>query len=124
METVNQPSPRLSNLIQEAIKKAGSEAKLAAFVEASRHHVNTWKHGTRSCPIEAQILMATLVKLDVNEVIREALIERNKGTARGEKLISALGKAVLAIGVVTASTLYGNDALASNLPGVLRCILC
>ena len=60
--------------------------------------------------------MATLVKLDVNEVIKDALIERNAGTPRGEKLIYALGKAVLVAGVATVLTLCGNDAMASKLP--------
>lgn len=124
METTTQASPRLLALIQDAIKKAGNEPKLAAFIEATRHNVNAWKHGTRSCPIEAQILMATITNRDVNTVIREALIERNAGTPRGEKLVSALGKVVLVAGVATALTLCENDALASNLPGVLRCILC
>lgn len=122
MEPLTQASPRLVNLIQDAIKKAGNEPKLAEFVEATRHNVNAWKHGTRSCPIEAQILMATLTKRDVDEVIREALIERNAGTPRGEKLVSALGKGLMLAGGLTVLTLCANDALASNLPGVLRCI--
>lgn len=116
METTTQASPRLLNLIEDAITKAGNEAKLAAFVEATRHNVNAWKHGTRSCPIEAQILMATLTKRDVDVVIREALIERNAGTPRGEKLVSALGKAVCLVGVATVLTLSGSDVLASKLP--------
>ena len=124
METTTQASPRLITLIQDAIKKAGNEPKLAQFVEASRHNVNAWKHGTRPCPLEAQILMATLTKRDVYEVIKDALIERNAGTPRGEKLVSALGKVVSLAGVVSGITLYGNDALASSFPGVLRCILC
>lgn len=123
MKTSTQASPRLINLIQDAIKAAGNEPKLADFVEATRHNVNAWKHGTRSCPLEAQILMASLTKRNVDEVIKEALLERNAGTPRGEKLVSALGKVVSVVGVVTLSTLYDSDALASNLPGLLRCIL-
>ena len=124
METVTQASPRLINLIQDAIKIAGNEPKLAEFVEATRHNVNAWKHGTRSCPLEAQILMASLTKRNIDEVIKEALLERNAGTPRGEKLIYALGKVGLLAGVVTASMLCGRDALASNLPGLPRSILC
>ena len=124
MTTATQATPRLQKLMADAIEAAGNESKLAAFVEESRHNVNAWKHGTRSCPIEAQILMATLTKRNIDTVIRDALIERNAGTPRGEKLISALGKVGAVAGVVTLSTLCGSDALASNLPGLLRCILC
>lgn len=124
MKTATQATPRLVQLMDEAIKQAGNESKLAAMVDETRQNLNTWKHGKRSCPLEAQILMAVIAKRDVDAVIRDALIERNAGTPRGEKLISALGKVGSVAGVVTLSTLYGSDALASNLPGVLRCILC
>ena len=123
MTTATQATPRLQELMADAIKIAGNESKLAVFVEETRHNVNAWKHGTRSCPLEAQILMASLTKRNIDEVIKEALLERNAGTPRGEKLVSALGKVGLLAGVVTASTLCGQDALASNLPGLLRCIL-
>lgn len=124
MNTATQATPRLQKLMADAIKEAGNESKLAAFVEESRHNVNAWKHGTRSCPIEAQILMATLTKRNVDVVIRDALIERNAGTPRGEKLVSALGKVLSVSGVAIVLTLCDTDVLASNLPGVLRCILC
>lgn len=128
MDTTKLPSPRLVNLIQEAALQAGNEAKLARLIDETRHHVNAWKQGKRTCSIEAQILMASVAKQDVDEVIKAALIERNLGTPRGEKLISAMTKTMQGIGAVTVLTLSGSDVLASsfaaNFPGVLRCILC
>ena len=111
-----QPSERLVKLMEEAAKVAGSESKLAAMVEETRQNLSGWKHGKRACPVEAQILMAVIAKQDVDQVMKDALIERNAGTARGEKLVSALGKGLTTVGVVIVLALCGNDALASKLP--------
>lgn len=111
-----QPSERLVKLIEEAAKVAGSESKLAAMVEETRQNLSGWKHGKRACPVEAQILMAAIAKQDIDQVMKEALIERNAGTTRGEKLVSALGKGLITIGVATVFLLCGNDVLASKLP--------
>jgi hypothetical protein len=71
--------------------------------------------------------MAAVAGRNVDEVIREALIERNANTARGEKLVTALGKGLMSVGGLTAITLLGNDASASSFHvgvDLLRCILC
>lgn len=109
-------------MIQAAAAKAGNESKLAAMLDETRHHVSSWKHGKRTCPMEAQVLMAAIAGRDIETVMREALLERNAGTARGEKLEAVLKKGALAAGAVTALTLCGSSALAANLPSVLRCI--
>jgi hypothetical protein len=124
MSTEITSTPRLKTLLEQSSKAAGSPAKLAPEIGYSAQELSMWKRGIRACPLEAQILMAAIAKRDIDEVIREALIERNAGTLRGEKLVSALGKGLMAIGAGLVFWLPGNDALAANLPGVLRCILC
>jgi hypothetical protein len=124
MDTNAQASPRLVLLIQEAAKKAGNEAKLAVLVEATRHNVNAWKHGRRPCPLEAQILMAAIAERDVGAEIKAAVLERNSGTSRGEKLIYAMGKGVFLTGAATVLTLCANAVLASDFADIPRCILC
>lgn len=123
MKTQIDVSPRLSDLIINAIKSAGNQTKLAEMVNASRHNLSAWKQGHRACPLEAQIIMGSIAGRDLGEVIRDALIEQNEGTARGEKLKSLLKKGSTVAGAATLLTLSGGDVLASNLPGVLRCIL-
>jgi hypothetical protein len=115
---------RLFFLIQAAAARAGNESKLAGMLDETRHHVSSWKSGKRTCPVEAQILMAAIAGRDVDQVMKEALLERNAGTPRGEKLAAVLGKGITAVGGVTALTLCGPDALAASLPDLLRCILC
>lgn len=122
MDTQNYATARFISLLDKATQKAGNEAKLGKLVLATRHNVNAWKHGIRPCPLEAQVLMASIAGLDVETVMREALLERNAGTARGEKLEAVLKKGAAVAGAVTASALCGSSALAANLPGVLRCI--
>lgn len=122
MQTTEQPSERLKKLMEEATKKAGNASKLAEMIEETRHHVSAWKHGRRPCPLEAQILMASLAGRDVGAEIKAAILERNSGTSRGEKLISALGKGLFLSGVLIASTLCGNDALAASFCHLPRCI--
>ena len=122
MDTQTHKPTRIILLIQQAAARAGNESKLAAMIDETRHHVNAWKHGKRTCSIEAQMLMADIAGQDVETVMRDALLERNAGTARGEKLAAALKKGTAVLGGATALTLCGPDVLAGSLPGLLRCI--
>ena len=122
MSTETATTQRLRNLIDESAKAAGSPAKLAPEIGYSAQELSMWKRGIRACPLEAQILMADIANRDVAEVMKEALLERNQGTPRGEKLVSALGKVVSVLGGGVALTLCGPDVMAANLPGLLRCI--
>lgn len=122
--TQTQASPRLVDLINEASKQAGNQSKLAELVADSRQNLSAWKNGARACPLDAQVIMGSIIGTDIDEVIRAALIEQAQGTARGEKLKSALKKASMLAGVALPSMTFGIDGLAANLPHVLRCILC
>ena len=124
MSTQITSTARLKTLIDDSARAAGSPAKLAPEIGYSAQELSMWKRGARACPIEAQVLMATIAKRDVDTVIRDALIERNAGTPRGEKLISALGKSLAITGGVTALMLCASNAMAAKLPELLRCILC
>lgn len=106
--------------------RAGNDNRLARMIDATRMNVSQWRHGKRSCPIEAQVLMAAIANRDVQQEIAAALIEQNANTPRGEKLISALGKGLMSAGGLTAITLLGSDASASSFHvgvDLLRCIL-
>jgi hypothetical protein len=121
MNTTTQASARLIELINEAAKCAGNQSALAEIVGETRHNLSAWKRG-RPCPLEAQIIMGSLANRDVEQIMKEAVLERNEGTARGEKLKSALKKGSSVAGAAALLTTFGGDALALNLPGLLRCI--
>ena len=127
MNTTNYQSERLITLIDQASMRAGNDSKLAKMVESTRMNVSQWRHGKRSCPLEAQVLMAAIAERDIQKEIAEALIEQNANTPRGEKLVSALGKALMSAGAVALFTVSASDVSASSSIAVvdlLRCILC
>ncbi|MDH6594347.1 hypothetical protein M2165_004236 [Variovorax sp. TBS-050B] len=90
----------LNLLIDAASAIAGSDAKLALALGASRGNVSDWRKGTRPCPPEHQVLMAAIAGFDAQQVAARALVEKHEGTAMGDKLMRALGKPSLAIGAV------------------------
>lgn len=127
METQIHTTPRLLGLIEEASMRAGNDNRLARMVEATRANVSQWRHGKRSCPIEAQILMAAIAERDIQREIAEAVIEQNANTPRGEKLISALGKGLMTASGAALITASVSDVSASSsivAIELLRCILC
>lgn len=122
-----QPSTRINSLITRASMRAGNQSRLAKMLEVSPGNVTDWLEGRRPCPLEAQILMAPLADENVDSVIHTAIVEKHEGTSKGEKLISALGKGLMASGGLTVTMLSGRDASASSLNvavDLLRCILC
>ena len=127
MQTLTQTETRVVQLIDDASRMVGSAYKLAKLIGYSRAEVSMWRMLRRPCPLEAQILMADLAQRDVNTVIKDAVIERNANTPRGEKLVTALGKGLMVATGATTITLSASDASASSaivLVDLLRCILC
>lgn len=123
---VNQNN-RVHALIDAAAEICGSAYKLSKHIGYSRNEVSGWRTDKRACPLEAQVFMAQIVGMDVDVVMREALIERHANTPRGEKLISALGKGLMSAGVVALITVSASDVSASSSIAaveLLRCILC
>lgn len=92
MTTEKNKSLRLVTLINEAAEKAGNEAALGRIIGATRHHVNAWKQGTRTCPLEMQVLMAQIAGRCSNEALVSGLLEKNNGTDKGRELKQALGR--------------------------------
>ena len=127
MSTTVNPGNRLHTLIDAATAACGSAYKLSKHIGYSRNEVSGWRLDKRACPLEAQVFMAQIVGLDVDAVIHHALIEKHADTPRGEKLVSALRKGLMAAGGLSTTLLLGNDASASSLNvavDLLRCILC
>lgn len=120
--TKHQPSARLADLMRRATEAAGNQSKLAILIAESKTNVNAWAQGSRSCPVEAQVLMAGVCGDDPDRVMKEAFIERNQGTPKGEMLLFAMGKDLLKRGAATALTLCVFAASGSLNGDVLRCI--
>lgn len=94
----------LDELIDRASKAAGSDAALARHLEQGRARINDWRSGRASCPAGDVALMAELAGLDPDAWVARAVISQYEGTTKGAKLEAALKKALLATGVVLASS--------------------
>lgn len=105
----------LGKLIDAASAVAGSDYKLAQRLDVTRALVSAWRHGKKPCSLDAVADMAAIAGLPVEKIVAEALIDRNAGTPRGERLARALGKALA--GVVATLCIYGTavpDARAAG----------
>jgi len=118
----------LTQLLDRAKDKAGSDYKLAKLLKVGRATVSQWRSGKRTCPVADQVLMAEIAGLDAEAWNARALVAQYEGTAKGDMLYRALGKALLATGAAFASSGASATAIFSMAEtGVLyfiRCILC
>jgi len=118
-------SDYLTQLINMASAKAGSDYALAKMLDTPRSAVSMWKAGKRSCPVGDQVLMAEIAGLDAREWNDRALVAQYEGTPKGDKLYRALGKALAATGAVLVSSGASATVISSTVKtGVLYFIRC
>lgn len=94
---------QLSQLLDQASKVAGNDSRLAAMLEVPRQHVNHWRNGLRSCSPEDVAQIADIAGMDGVKWLIRATLAKHEGTAKGDRLMKVLGKALAA-----------TDAVASN----------
>jgi hypothetical protein len=104
---------QLNELIAKATAIAGNQAKLAKLLDAKAQHVTNWKTGVRACSPEDIALMASIAGMDAEQWLVRATIQKHEGTAKGDKLLRALGKAWRATGEAAISA--GVAAMATFL---------
>lgn len=88
----------LNILIDKASAIAGSDYKLAQSLGVGRQVVSNWRHGRKTATPEDQVLLAGIAGLDVTPILARAIVEKHEGTAKGDRLMKVLGKALLATG--------------------------
>lgn len=86
-------------LIDNAMKNCVSYAELARKIGTSPAALSHMKQGNREMSPETAALLADVAKMDVQQAVIDAVIERNKTGEKAERLREILGKA-LAAGVV------------------------
>lgn len=94
----------LNELIDKASSIAGSDGKLAKVLNVPPQHVSNWRHGLRNCSPEDVALMASLAGLNAEAWLIRAVVEKHQGTAKGDRLMQALGKGLLLTGAAIASS--------------------
>ncbi|MFY7928792.1 MAG: YdaS family helix-turn-helix protein [Oligoflexus sp.] len=93
---------QLVKLIAAAAEIAGSEYRLAKNLGVSPQVVSDWKHGRRTCTPEDWALLAYAAGLDPEEALIRAVVAKHADTPKGERLLTALGKGLLATGAAAS----------------------
>ncbi|MBB4225601.1 hypothetical protein [Variovorax guangxiensis] len=102
-------------LIDKAKEISGSDYKLAKLTGHTPQQISDWRHGRKPCPPEDQALIAGVAGLNAEQVALRALVEKHEGTAKGDRLMKVLGKALLATGGAIASAGASAAAISSTI---------
>lgn len=117
----------LNRLMDRAAEHAGSDTKLASMLKTTRQRISDWRAGRKTCQPEDQALMAEIAGLDAMEVLARATVAQFEGTPKGDLLMRALGKGLLATGAALgsagASAAEISSWVASHVSDLIRCIL-
>lgn len=105
----------VKTLIDKASKVCGSDKQLAERMGIHSQTLSAMKKNRTITP-ETAAELAAIAGENPREAAISAIIERAKGSRRGEVLKAILGKATVGIGVATVLLLSGPDASASRLP--------
>ena len=111
-------------LLDDAKKNSGSDAKTAKLLDVSITVISSWRNGYRTCSPEDVAQLADVAGMDGEKWLIRATLAKHEGTAKGDRLMKVLGKALAVTGVVASN---GANAQPTFLIDVLdyfiRCIL-
>lgn len=110
------PDANLIFLIDAAQKIAGSDYKVAKLIGTTPQRISDWRHGRKPCPPEDQALMASVAGFDPQTTALRAMVEKHEGTAKGDRLMRVLGKALPAIGAALGSAGASAASIGSTIP--------
>lgn len=114
----------LLQLIDAAKAKMQSDRQVAIAMGIPSQVVADWKAGRRNPQPEDIALLASIAGLEADKWALRALIEKHEGTAKGDLLIKALGKGLLATGAAIASAgAHATSIFGSTAPDVLGTVL-
>lgn len=107
----------LNLLIDKARSIAGSDAALARSLGVLPQRLANWRNGSATCAPEDQALIASIAGLDPVAELARAVVRKHEGTAKGDALMKALGKASLLTGVALGSVGASAQQIFSMVPG-------
>lgn len=93
----------LNFLLDKARETCGSDYKVAKTIGATPQNVSDWRHERRTCMPEDIALLAAVAGLDAQAWLSRATVERYEGTPKGDRLMKALGKALVLTGAAAGS---------------------
>ena len=108
------------SLLDRVKEKTSSDYKTAQALGVDRQVISDWRAGRKPAPPEEMAVLAHLAGLNPQEWLVRGTLAKHEGTPKGERLLSALGKVLLATGGVTGSGIAGASQACCD---VLRCIV-
>lgn len=115
----------LTQLLDKTKEATGSDYATAKALEVSRHVVSNWRSGSRTCTPEDVAQLAALAGLEADKWLVRAVLAKHEGTAKGDRLMKALGKVLAVTDAAVASSgahahqIFSLDSLQNS----IRCIL-
>lgn len=88
----------LNLLIDQASGIAGGDSKLGRQMGVTAQRICDWRAARRTATPEDQALLAAIAGMDPVQVLARAMVQKHEGTKKGDQLMRALGKALLATG--------------------------
>ena len=124
----------INNLLDKAAEICGSDYKAAKSMGVTPQTVSDWRYGRRNPQPEDIALIACAGGLNAEQWALRAMVAKHEGTAKGDRLMKAVGKALLATGGVIASGTASAHQIFSIVEGLppagqwmayfIQCILC
>lgn len=111
----------LTQLLDKAREKTGSDYATAKALGITRGYISQWRNGSSQCSPEDVAQLAEIAGLEADKWLIRAVIAKHEGTAKGDRLYKALGKALLVTGAVIGSNTA--SALQTFSTDFIRCIL-
>ena len=116
----------ICQLLDKTKNVTGSDYRTAQSLGVARSVVSNWRTGQTNCSPEDVAQLAAIAGLEADKWLIRAVLAKHEGTAKGDRLMKALGK-VLA---VTGGAVTTNGAAAQSIFSIeqinnfIRCILC
>lgn len=104
----------LNLLIDKAKQIAGSDDNVASAIGIQRQVLSDWRHGRKNPQPEDYALLAAVAQLDPVAEMARAAVKAHEGKPKGDALMKALGKALLATGAVIGSAGASAAAISSQ----------
>jgi DNA-binding transcriptional regulator YdaS (Cro superfamily) len=96
----------LIDLMDAAKNAHGSDYKVAKLLGRSPQEVSDWRAGRRAAQPEDHALLAALAGQDAEQALVRAVLAKHADTPKGERLLSALGKAWRQTGAAATSHVF------------------
>lgn len=113
----------LTQLFDLAAANVGSDYKLAQLLDLPRQRISNWRTGTQTMSPEDVAIVANIAGLDGVSWAMRAMVSKHEGTAKGDRLMKAVGKALLATGAAVASSgVHAMVISSKTIDYLIRCI--